>query len=145
MDDASNIARSHVTWKAIHLWSHAICVTWLTDQVYIFQSTSWICFPRIFIFMYIIQHCFICCLSDSTVSEDAGIEPRTFATSALTTRRSNLSATSHHLSARSHPTPATLIQSRLDLIPSRLDLIPSRLDLIPTPARSHSQSARSRP
>jgi hypothetical protein len=35
--------------------------------------------------MYDIQHCFICRPSDSTVSEDAGIEPRTVA-AALTTR-----------------------------------------------------------
>jgi hypothetical protein len=34
--------------------------------------------------VYHIQHCFICRPSDSTVSEDAGIEPRTVATSALT-------------------------------------------------------------
>ncbi len=47
-------------------------------------------------FMYVIQHCFICRPSDSTVSEEAGIEPRTVATLALTDRRSN------HL-ARSHP------------------------------------------
>jgi hypothetical protein len=39
--------------------------------------------------MYFIQHCFICCPSDSTVSEDAGIEPRTVATSALAVRRSS--------------------------------------------------------
>jgi hypothetical protein len=31
-------------------------------------------------FIYVIQYCFICRLSDSTVSEDAGIEPRTVAT-----------------------------------------------------------------
>jgi hypothetical protein len=43
-----------------------------------------------------IPHCFICRPSDSTVSEDAGIEPRTVATMALTVRRP------HHL-ARSHP------------------------------------------
>jgi hypothetical protein len=30
---------------------------------------------RISIFLYAIQHCFICRPSDSTVSEDAGIEP----------------------------------------------------------------------
>jgi hypothetical protein len=42
-----------------------------------------------FFSMYYIQHCFICRPSDSTVSEDAGIEPRTVATSALTVRRSN--------------------------------------------------------
>jgi hypothetical protein len=41
----------------------------------------------IFISMYCIQHCFICHPSDSTVSEDAGIEPRTVATLAV--RRSN--------------------------------------------------------
>jgi hypothetical protein len=30
--------------------------------------------------MYVIQHCFICRPSESTVSEDAAIEPRTVAT-----------------------------------------------------------------
>ena len=48
-------------------------------------------------FMYCIQHCFICRLSDSTVSEDAGIEPSTVATLALAARRSNHSARSHPL------------------------------------------------
>jgi hypothetical protein len=38
---------------------------------------------------YIIQHCFICRPSDSTVPTDAGIEPKTVATSALAVRRSN--------------------------------------------------------
>jgi hypothetical protein len=38
---------------------------------------------------YIIQHCFICRPSDSTVPTDAGIEPRTVATCALAVRRSN--------------------------------------------------------
>ncbi len=46
-------------------------------------------------FMYFIHHWFICRLSDSNVSEDAGIEPRTAATSALAVRRSNHSARSH--------------------------------------------------
>jgi hypothetical protein len=41
--------------------------------------------------MYFVQHCFICRPSDSTVSEDVGIEPRTVAT----VRRSSHSATSH--------------------------------------------------
>jgi hypothetical protein len=45
--------------------------------------------------MYFIQHCFICRPSDSTVSEDAGIEPRSVATSALAVRRSSLWAISH--------------------------------------------------
>jgi hypothetical protein len=55
-------------------------------------------------------HCFICRPSDSTVSEDAGIEPRTVATTALTIRRSNHSARSH-------------AQSRLDLIHNVVDEI----------------------
>jgi hypothetical protein len=44
--------------------------------------------------MYVIQHCFTCRPSDSTMSEDAGIESMTVATMALTARRSNHSATS---------------------------------------------------
>ncbi len=44
--------------------------------------------------MYCFQHCFICRPSESTVSEDAGIEPRT-AITTLTVRRSNQSAISH--------------------------------------------------
>jgi hypothetical protein len=35
------------------------------------------------IFQNFIQHCFICRTSDPTVSEDAGIEPRTVATAAF--------------------------------------------------------------
>jgi hypothetical protein len=50
-----------------------------------------------FFFKYVIQHCFICRPSDSTVSEDAGIEPRTVATLVLTARRSNHSARSRQL------------------------------------------------
>jgi hypothetical protein len=46
-----------------------------------------------FLFMYDIQHCFIC--RPSTVSEDAGIEPRTVATTALAVRRFNHSVRSH--------------------------------------------------
>jgi hypothetical protein len=48
-------------------------------------------------FKYVIQHCFICRPSDSTVSEDAGIEPGTVATLVLTARRSNHSARSRQL------------------------------------------------
>jgi hypothetical protein len=36
--------------------------------------------------MYDIQHCFICRPSDSTVSEDAGIERRTVATTTFAVR-----------------------------------------------------------
>jgi hypothetical protein len=42
-----------------------------------------------FFSVYCIQHCFICRPSDSTVSEDAVIEPRTVPTLALAVRRSN--------------------------------------------------------
>jgi hypothetical protein len=38
------------------------------------------------IFLFFIQHWFICCPSDSTMSEDAGIEPRTVSTPALAVR-----------------------------------------------------------
>ncbi len=54
------------------------------------------------------EHCFICL---STVSEDAGIEPRTVATTTLAVRRSTLA-------------------TRLDLIHTRLVLIHARPDLI---------------
>ncbi len=45
-------------------------------------------------FMYFIQHCFFCRPSSSTVSEDAGIEPRIVATLALATGHSYHSARS---------------------------------------------------
>ena len=57
--------------------------------------------------LYFIQHCFICRPSDSTVSEDVGIEPRNVTTSALAVRRSNHSTRSHPHSARSHPSTNT--------------------------------------
>ncbi len=43
-------------------------------------------------FMYLIELCFICRPSDSTVAENAGIESMTVATLALVVRRSNHSA-----------------------------------------------------
>ncbi len=50
--------------------------------------------------MYCISNCIICRPSDFTVSEDAGTEPRTVATTALAVRRCNHSARSrphfHH-------------------------------------------------
>ena len=49
----------------------------------------------IYFLKYLIQHSFVCYNSDSAVSEDAGIEPRTVETLALTARRSNHSARSH--------------------------------------------------
>ncbi len=54
--------------------------------------------------MYYIQHiCFICRPSDSTVSEDAGMEPKNVATLALAVRRSKHSARFHPQLARYHP------------------------------------------
>ena len=58
--------------------------------------------------MYNIQHCFICRPSDSTVSEDAGIEPRAVATTALAVGRSN-----YNHSARYHPHKIIQPSSRL--------------------------------
>ncbi len=85
----------------------------LPEHVRIFFFTG--DFLIFFLFMYNIQHCFICRPSDSTVSEDAGIELRTVATTALAVRRSDHSA-------RSHPQ--------------------TRLDLIHDSARSHSHQDR---
>ncbi len=67
--------------------------------------------------MCVIQHCFICRPSDSTVSEDAVIESRTVGTLALTARRSKQSVISHPRVgwisstnlARSHP-PSLSVQ-----------------------------------
>jgi hypothetical protein len=75
--------------------------------------------------MYFIQHCVICCPSNSTVSEDAGIEPRTVATLALAVRRSNLSARSHPLSARFHLylVICILIRNLLPRVPTFLYVI----------------------
>jgi hypothetical protein len=99
-------------------------------------------FSGFFHFMYIIQHCFMCCPSDSIVSEDAGTEPRTFATLALTAKRSN------HLARFHSQTRLDLVHklgwisstTRLDLFyNSAIDLIHTRLYLIHMSARSHPQ------
>ncbi len=80
------------------LW---IWIHWIRMRI---QHFKWIKIRiRIFFFfMYVIQHCFICRPSESTVSEDAGIKPRSVATLALTARRCNHSARTHSHSARSH-------------------------------------------
>ncbi len=89
-----------------------------------------------FFFLCCIQNCFICRPSDSTVSEDAGIETRTVATS-LAARRSNHPA-------RSHPqTRLGLIHIRLGLIHNRLSLIHTRPGLIRTRQGLIHDSARS--
>ncbi len=76
-------------------------------------------------FSYYIQHCFICRPSDSTVPRDAGIEPRTVATGALTVRRSN-----HY---------------RLHLIRNQARSHPHQARSHPHQARSHPHQARSHP
>ncbi len=67
--------------------------TYLISWDYIASQLSWL-FGKGDLF---IQHWFICRPLDSTVSEDAGIEPRTVATLTLTVRRSNHSARYHPL------------------------------------------------
>ncbi len=107
--------------------------------------------------MYFIQHCFICRPSDSTVSEDAGIEPRIVVTLALSVRHSNPSARSHLHAARSHPLsarshphsaisyPHSAIQILFSLgfISTSLGKISSSLGQISHSARSHPVFARS--
>ena len=88
-----------------------------TDQKW--HSKSWPLKTEHGVYFYFLRvrysYCFICRPSDSTVSEDAGIKPRTVATSALAARRSRSnhparfyphSARSHPHSARSHPLSA---------------------------------------
>jgi hypothetical protein len=74
--------------------------------------------------MYDNQYCFICPPSDFNVSKEAGIEPRTVATTALSDALTTMIDLIH--------TRLDLIHIRLDLIHTRLDLIHSRLDLIHT-------------
>jgi hypothetical protein len=70
----------------------------MIKKLFFFRQSSFTCISKIgfwifsFLFMYVIQHCFICRPSDSTLSEDAGIELRSVATLASTARRSNQSA-----------------------------------------------------
>jgi hypothetical protein len=103
--------------------------------------------------MYDIQHCFICSPSDSNVSEDAGIEPRTVATTVLAFRLSNNAAISHpqrgYISSKrgyissiggiSHPQRGYISSTaRLYLIHTRLCLISTtRLYRIHNEAISH--------
>ncbi len=92
---------------------------------------------RIF-YMYFIQLCFICRPEDSSVLEDAGIEPRTIETLVLEVRRSN------HL-ARSYPQGQISSTTRLDLIhkaryhPQLGQISSPRLDIIRSSAGSHPQ------
>ncbi len=97
--------------------------------------------------MYDIQHCIICCPSDSTVSEDARIESRTVATTALAVRRSYHSGRSHPQSARSHThsarshTHSARSHPQLGYVSSNN----SARSKHPHSARSHPHTARSHP
>ncbi len=98
----------------LFLGSPSASTCWRTDRLIFLTSRRVMCsgihspkylYLDFFIYFYvgyIIQHCFICRPSDFTVSEDAGIEPRTVTTLALAARRSNHLAGSHPLT-RSHP------------------------------------------
>ncbi len=72
---------------------HPYCITDITSQIgkwFSWQLLLLFILKRyffiFFLFMYVIQHCFICRPSVFTESEDAGLEPRTVATLALTAR-----------------------------------------------------------
>ncbi len=79
-----------------YFWAYVSTISTVLAELALYRH-------HIFFFIYDIQRCFICRPSDSTVSEDAVIEPRTVATTASAVRRSNHSARSHPHSARSHP------------------------------------------
>ncbi len=52
----------------------------------VFSQVSFFSLPSLFLFLffhYCIQNCFVCHPSESTVFEDAGIEPRTVASHGL--------------------------------------------------------------
>jgi len=73
--------------------------SWSWRSIKLLQRMEWILKVFLFLFFqYFIQHWFICRLSDSTVLEDAGIEPRKVATSTLAVRRYNHSARSRTIS-----------------------------------------------
>jgi hypothetical protein len=81
---------------ALKAWCHWLAAlhseSLRSDESLIKGGIFWI-FP--FYVRYRIQHFFIRRPSDSTVSENARIEPRTVATTALSVRCSNHSARSH--------------------------------------------------
>ncbi len=79
--------------------------------------------------MFFIQHCFICLPSDSTVSEDAGIEPGAVATSALALTNS----ARYHPLVRSHPQTRSHPLMDECYPPSFLYFLPFPLSSLPLP------------
>ncbi len=88
---------------------------------------------------------FIWVTSDSTVSENAGIVPRTSATFALAVGRSNKSSRSHPNSARSHPHSVRPHPLSARSHPHSARSHPHSARSYPHSARSHPHSARSHP
>jgi hypothetical protein len=76
--------------------------------------------------MYFIQHCYF--HSDSTVTEDAGIEPRTVATLALAVRLSSHWARSHPHGTRSHLIFMMQAGLGIDLLSAENNLVRSMAD-----------------
>jgi hypothetical protein len=89
----SSQVRSNDTMLVSYLLDHAIMSAYSRKPYTLYISGIYL--QIIFLKLFsLFNTCFICRPSDSTVSEDAGIEPRTVATWALTARRSNHSARS---------------------------------------------------
>ncbi len=116
-----------------------------TTVVLKFLKGNFFGFFSLLVLQHCIQHCFICRPSDSTISEDAGIESRTGATTALAFRRSNHSARSHPLSARSHPHSARSHPLSARSHPHSARSYPLSARSHPHSARSHQHSAISHP
>ncbi len=91
--------------------------------------------------MYVILHRFICRPSDSTVSKDAGIEPRTAATLALTTGHLDALTTSKDVlllgSGPGHPVGGEVLPRG-----ARLPLLRARHDPLQAPPRLHLHQGR---
>jgi hypothetical protein len=83
--------------------------------------------------------------SAATVSEDAWIEPRTVATTALAVRRSNHLAGSHRHSTRSHPHSARSHPHSARSHSHSAGSHPHSAGSHPLLIRSHPHSARSHP
>ncbi len=130
----SNQKRNTRKCRRCILWNHSRLIP-LGQRTTINRETIKGDFVRIFSFLYVIQHGFICRPSDSSLSAEAGIEPRTLALTARrynhTTRSHPHTAGSHLLSARSHPHSASYH--------------PHSARFHPHLARSHPHSVRSHP
>ncbi len=79
-----------ILYAVFYILYSLFCILYLFFTLSIHEFCIYIFFGGIFyIFLYYIQHCFICRPSDSALPTDTGIEPRTIETGALTVRRSN--------------------------------------------------------